>query len=309
VSAQFPVNSSHDEDKALRAELISSSHLDSQALEKIFELMQTTDLRFGDAAVQLGLVSRADIDEALTRARGHRSMGEAGLIEHAIRRVSADKRVVLRHGEAVDPSRRLILAHDPDNARSEKLRGLRTELLLLNEGTRGANTVAVISPGAGEGRSQLSAELAIAFAQLGRRTLLVDADLRNPSQHTLFGATNEHGLSRSISNFEKPIYHPVRGLPQMHVLTAGPIPANPLELLSDGRFEKLFTDWRNNYEFLVLDTPPLSKCADGIAIATLAGRVLVLSRARHTSFPSTRAMLRRLATTQSRILGAVVNHF
>jgi protein-tyrosine kinase len=303
------MNAGQDEDKALRTELIASSHLDSKALEKIFELMQTTDLRFGDAAVQLGLVSRADIDDALARAQNHRPMGDAGLIEHAIRRVSSDKRVVLRHGEVVQPSSRLILAHDADNPRSEKLRGLRTELLLLNEGTRGANTVAVVSPGAGEGRSQLAAELAIAFAQLGRRTLLVDADLRNPSQHVFFGATNEHGLSKTISNFEKPIYHPVSGLPQMHVLTAGPVPSNPLELLSDGRFERLFTDWRNNYEFLVLDTPPLSKCADGIAVATLAGRVLLLSRARHTTYHGTRDMLRRLSTSQSRILGAVVNHF
>jgi protein-tyrosine kinase len=101
----------------------------------------------------------------------------------------------------------------------------------------------------------------------------------------------------------------VLGLPQMHVLTAGPVPPNPLELLSDGRFEKLFTEWRNGYEFLVLDTPPISKCADGIAVATLAGRVLVLSRAQHTTYASTRDMLRRLATTQSRILGAVVNHY
>jgi protein-tyrosine kinase len=95
----------------------------------------------------------------------------------------------------------------------------------------------------------------------------------------------------------------------MHLLTAGPVPPNPLELLSDGRFEKLVAEWRNNYEFLVLDTPPVSKCADGLAVATLAGRVLVLSRAQHTSYKSTRELMRRLATTQSKILGAVLNHF
>jgi len=305
----MPMDSPDDEDKYLRAELVRYFHFDAQAIEKIFELMQSTDLRFGDAALQLGLVSRENLEEALGRVRGRDEAGEAGLIENAIRRISSDKRIVLRHGESVTPGRRLILAHDADNARSERLRALRTELLLLNEGSRGANIVAVVSPGSGEGRSQLCAELAIAFAQLGRRTLLVDADLRNPQQHMLFGATNEHGLSRSIAHFEKPAYHPVQGLPQMHLLTAGPVPPNPLELLSDGRFEKLVTEWRNGYEFLVLDTPPVSKCADGIAVATLAGRVLVLSRAQHTSYSSTRDMLRRLATTQSRILGAVVNHF
>lgn len=309
MSAQFPKGAAPDDDKDMRAELVSYFHLDAQAVEKIFELMQTTDLGFGDAALRLGLVTNDDISEALVRIRGKTRGDDAGLIEATIRRISSDRRVVLRHGESVKPGPGLILAHDPDNARSERLRALRTELLLLNDATRGANIVAVLSPCAGEGRSQLSAELAIAFAQLGRRTLLVDADLRNPRQHQLFGSTNDIGLSTTIANFQRPVYHPVVGLPQMHLLTAGPVPANPLELLSDGRFEKLIAEWRNTYEFLVLDTPPISKCADGLAVATLAARVLVLSRAQHTSFKSTRDMLRRLATTHSKILGAVLNHF
>jgi protein-tyrosine kinase len=309
MSAQFPMDAGADDDKDLRAELVGYFHLDAQAVGKIFEAMQKTDIRFSDAAIQAGLVTRAEVDEAAIRVRANQTSRDSGLIETAIRRISSDRRIVLKHGEIVAPSSRLILAHDADNPHSERLRALRTELLLLNESTRGANVVAVVSPGAGEGRSQLSAELAIAFAQLGRRTLLVDADLRNPQQHVFFGATNEHGLTKVITSFEKPIYHPVLGLPQMHLLTAGPTPPNPLELLSDGRFEKLVTEWRNAYEFLVFDTPPLSRCADGIAVATLAGRVLILSRAQHTSYAGTRNMLRRLATTQSRILGAVLNHF
>jgi receptor protein-tyrosine kinase len=303
------MNDGAHDDKDLRAELVAYFHLDAQSVGRVFEVMQQTDINFSDAAVQLGLVTHADVEEAKIRTRANQMPHDSGLIETAIRRVSSDRRIVLRHGEVVTPSSRLILAHDSDNPRSERLRALRTELLLLNEGTRGANVVAIVSPGANEGRSQLSAELAIAFAQLGRRTLLVDADLRNPQQHALFGATNERGLTSVIANFEKPIYHPVLGLPQMHLLSAGPTPPNPLELLSDGRFEKLVTEWRNNYEFLVFDTPPLSRCADGIAVATLAGRVLILSRAQHTSYASTRDMLRRLASTQSRILGAVLNHF
>jgi receptor protein-tyrosine kinase len=101
----------------------------------------------------------------------------------------------------------------------------------------------------------------------------------------------------------------VEGLPQLSLLTSGAVPSNPLELLSDGRFEKLLQDWRKSYEFVLLDTPPIRSYADGLAIATLAGRVLLLSRAQQTSFKDTSDMLRRLATTQSRILGAVINHF
>jgi capsular exopolysaccharide synthesis family protein len=203
----------------------------------------------------------------------------------------------------------LILAHEPDNPRSERLRALRTELLLLHETGRGANMVAVLSAGSGEGRSQLSAELAISFAQLGRRTLLVDTDMRKPQQHVLFGSPNLQGLSLAITRRDRPYFHPVEGLPFMNLLTAGPIPPNPLELLSDGRFSNLITEWRNSYEFIVLDTPPVAECADGLAVATLVGNALVLSRAQHTTFKSTRALLRRLASTHSRLLGAVVNHF
>ena len=169
--------------------------------------------------------------------------------------------------------------------------------------------VAILSPGSGEGRSQLCAELAISFAQLGRRTLLVDTDMRKPQQHVLFGASYGDGLSQAIARNEKPCYHPVAGLPTMHLLTAGPIPKNPLELLSDGRFSNLLAEWQNSYEFIVLDTPPVAQCADGLAVATMAARALVLSRAKHTTYRSTKALLRRLESTQSRLLGAVINHF
>ncbi len=301
---------SADSDKELRSVLISQFKLTPDAVDKIYAEMEISDMSFSDVALRLGFVTPEQITEALLRTRaGGLVPNEAGLIESVIRRVSTDRRVVVRHGEDVKPGDQLILAHDPYNPRSERIRALRTELLLLNEGTRGANIVPVMSPCSGEGRSQLSAELAISFAQLGRRTLLVDADMRKPRQHVLFATANDNGLSRSISAGEKPYFHPVVGLPLMHLLTAGPIPPNPLELLSDGRFEKLLSEWRNTYEFIVIDTPPVSICADGMAVATLAARVLLVSRAQHTSYKTTRDMLRRLETTQSNILGAVLNHF
>jgi receptor protein-tyrosine kinase len=311
LNASFPHDddSSADTDKELREVLISQFKLTPDAVDKIYAEMQISEMSFSDVALRMGFVTPEQITEALLRTRGGLVSDEAGLIESVIRRVSADRRVVVRHGEDVKPGDQLILAHDPYNPRSERIRALRTELLLLNEGTRGANIVPVMSPCSGEGRSQLAAELALSFAQLGRRTLLVDADMRKPQQHVLFATDNENGLSRSISAGEKPYFHPVVGLPLMHLLTAGPIPPNPLELLSDGRFEKLLSEWRNSYEFIVIDTPPVSVCADGLAVATLAARVLLVSRAQHTSYKTTRDMLRRLETTQSNILGAVLNHF
>jgi len=290
--------------------LIAELGLSDAMVQKIYEVMASFGVNFIEASNRLGVLRPAAIEEAIKRLqRKNAAQDGAGIMETALRRISSDKRVVLRQGERVTPGPALILAHDSDHPRSERLRALRTELLLLHEAQRGANIVAVVSSGAGEGRSQLCGELAICFAQLGRRTLLVDADLRKPQQHVLFGATNQHGLSQAIALNEKPYFHPVDGLPFMHLLTAGPVPKNPLELLSDGRFANLLTDWRNAYEFIVLDTPPVEQCADALAVATMAQRTLILSRARHTTYKSTRALLRRLGSTQSRLLGAVINHF
>lgn len=319
MNASSPTDEDDDDDRAddaqtdLRAALIADLSLSDPAVEKIGEVMKSMGTSFTDAAERLGFLRPDEIEASLRRIYAARERTQArediGLIGNAIRRISADRRVVLRQGEPVIPGAKLIIAHDHDNPRSERLRALRTELLLLHEQIRGANMVAVVSPGSGEGRSQLCAELAISFAQLGRRTLLVDADLRKPEQHLLFGSANLEGLSQAIARNDRPYLHPVAELPFMHLLTAGVVPPNPLELLSDGRFSKLLAEWRNSYEFVVLDTPPVDLCADGLAVATVAARVLVLSRAQHTKFKSTRSLLRRLATTQSKLLGAVINNF
>jgi receptor protein-tyrosine kinase len=209
----------------------------------------------------------------------------------------------------VEPDQRLIMAHDPCDPRCEKIRALRTELLLRRDPSDRSNVVALLSPCAGEGRSLLAAELAIAFAQTGHPTLLVDADLRRPQQHVLFGAHNRQGLSQAIESGTPPHLHAVRGLARMSVLTAGVVPHDPLELLSSRRFAALMDEWRDKFEFVVIDTAPVGHFSDGLAVASLAGRVLTLSRAQHTRASDMRDMLRRLATTRSQILGAVISHF
>jgi receptor protein-tyrosine kinase len=212
-------------------------------------------------------------------------------------------------GQIVEPDYRLMMAHAPGDPRCEKIRVLRTELLLRRQSIDRADIVALLSPCAGEGRSLLAAELALAFAQTGRPTLLVDADLRNPQQHLFFGTDNTHGLSQAIESGGKPRLHTVRGLPRMSVLTAGAVPANPLELLTSSTFASMIEDWRDCFKFVVIDTSPAMHFADGLAVASLVGRVLALSRAQHTPYKDMQDMLRRLAATRSQILGAVISHF
>jgi protein-tyrosine kinase len=206
------------------------------------------------------------------------------------------------------PSARLLMPYDPFDSRSEKVRMLRTELVLRHEGREGANMMAMLSPRGGEGRSQVAAELAVAFAQLGRRTLLVDADLRRPSQHILFMAKNHLGLAQALARGEAPRLRPVDGLDALSIVTSGPTPRNPLELLSDRTFANLVEAWRTQFDYVVIDTPP-AHYADALAIASVVQRVVALTRSGHTPYAETRDMLRRLTATGSEVLGAVINHF
>jgi receptor protein-tyrosine kinase len=207
------------------------------------------------------------------------------------------------------PTPRLAAASNVLDPRCEKIRALRTELLLRGEPGGRAEVIALLSPGTGDGRSQLAAELAIAFAQLDRPTLLVDADLRHPSQHLLFAADNKSGLSQAIAHGSTPCFQPVDGLRHLSLLTAGPAPDNAPELLLNPRFAALVAEWRESFDFVVLDTAPVTEYSDGLAVASVIRRVLVLSRARHTPYKESRDMLRRLTAIRSQIVGAVINHF
>jgi len=240
-----------------------------------------------------------------SRDSQHRPFASSDSPEHPPR--SRSDVTVLDH--SVAPDRRLLMAHDPFNPRCENIRVLRTELLLRRESVDRADILALLSPCDGEGRSLLTAELAIAFAQTGRPTLLVDADFRHPQQHLFFGADNHHGLAQTIEYGGELRLLPVRGLPHMSVLTAGAVPANPLELLSGSRFAAMIDQWRETFKYVVIDTPPSNHFSDGLAIASLAGRVLALSRAQHTPYKEMQDMLRRLNAARSQILGAVINHF
>lgn len=276
-----------DSDSILKIALIEHYAFSELVVARISDAEHRLGVGFTDAAVFLGLVTQEEVD--------------------AVRAIR--NRLVVIHHDRVKPDDSLMLIRDPFDPHSERVRSLRTELLLRRDAPGQADVIVVMSPCAGEGRSQLAAELAIAFSQLGQPTLLVDADLRHPRQHLLFGADNKQGLSDAIALDLAPYLHPVEGLPHLSLLTAGPAPQNPLELLCDGRFETMIDDWRRSFAYVVFDTAPVERYSDALAVATLVGRVLAVCRAQHTSYADTRNMLRRLAATQSRILGAVVNHF
>ena len=210
------------------------------------------------------------------------------------------------------PGRELLFARSQDDDRSEQIRKLRTELLLRAHTDKGgALTLAIVGAGTGEGRSLLAAELALAFAYLNRPTLLIDADLRNPRQHALFGMESPGtGLIQAIMLRDSPGLHSVEGFPPLAVLTAGDRSAeNPNELLSGGQFQRLIAALRLRFSCIIVDTPRFGHYSDAQILSAVLGNVLCVHRAGVSTFRNTRDMLRDLASSRATILGSVLNHF
>jgi protein-tyrosine kinase len=298
-------------DQQVADALILLFRLPDEAIASINDAVKGLRVSFSEAALHTGLVTQNELDQAMEWVRRQSLHEGRGIVEEALRRSSSSRRdVVLWEGERLVPGKELILPHDPYNIRSETIRSLRTELLMRTSGRRGAAIFALLSCEAQEGRSQLCAELAIAFAQLGSRTLLVDCDMRRPRQHLLFGADNQMGLAQALMDGASTTrLHGIEGVPQMALLTSGAPPPNPLELLSGSRFDRLVADWRRSYEFVVIDTPPASQFSDGLPVATAAGNVVVLGKKNATSFKALSELQRKLGTTHARVVGAVINSF
>jgi protein-tyrosine kinase len=306
---QMHTRLSDESDQQIIDALVLLYKLPDTALESIQAAQKSLHLSFREAALHTGLVAETELAEAQEWVRRQEKRAGRSIVEEALRRFPTGRDLVLWKGERLVPGKELILAHNSDHPRSEAIRSLRTELLMRTAGRRGTGVFALLSPCAKEGRSQLGAELAIAFAQLGSRTLLVDADLRRPSQHRLFGAENIVGLAQALTDSSTQRMYGVEGLPTMALMTSGALPPNPLELLSGIRFERMLGEWRRGYEFIVIDTPPIAEFSDALAVATVAGNVVVLGRTNSTSFSALTEMRRKLDTTQARIVGAVINSF
>lgn len=276
-----------DAAQLLRDAFIRVCSLNDDAIAKIEHAARVLDISFTEAAISTGFATEEDVAYAIQS------------LNNALQPLPSKARL--------PPI--LDLNRNPYDGRAERMQALRTELLLRHDGLSRANMVALISPCPQEGRSRLAAELAVSFAQLGHPTLLVDADLRSPSQHRLFDCENDEGLSQAIARRVLPPMVTIEGLPYLSLLPAGEKAANPLELLSDGHFERLVHEWRHSYEFVVIDTSPIARYSDGLAVSTLVGRVITVARAHRTPYRDQKEMLRRLTVTRARVLGAVVNHF
>ncbi len=205
----------------------------------------------------------------------------------------------------------LIVCRDPLDPRTEQLRALRTRLLNHWSNPDGARrALAIVSPNSREGRSYLAANLAVLFAQLGHRTLLIDADLRAPRQFELFNVHNRLGLAAVLAGRlgrEAAVAVPAFG--PLFVLPAGTVSPNPPELLLRPALSAFVRFVDGLYDVILLDSPPARRHADAQDVAFSAGSALVLARAGHTRVDETAGTVQALGEGGVRVLGTVLNVF
>ncbi len=275
--------------RSIGALLIDSGRLTPDAAERILKLQKEQGLRFGDAAIQLGLLSDADIQQALSRQYDYPYL------------MPGDDRI----------SEEVVAAFKPFSPVVEQLRALRSQLMLRwFDAESGRKALAVVSPDNGEGRSFTAANLAVVFSQLGERTLLVDADLRQPRQHQLFRLANKVGLSSVLAGRAELAEAITRipGLRDLSVLPAGAVPPNPQELLSRPVFTALLATLQAQYDIVIIDTPPAGRTADAQAITARAHGALVVARKDITALPALQAMVTSLQQGGGNVVGSLLNN-
>ncbi len=275
--------------RSIGALLIDSGSLTPEAAERILKLQKEQGLRFGDAAIQLGLLSDADIQQALSRQYDYPYL------------MPGDDRI----------SEEVVAAFKPFSPVVEQLRALRSQLMLRwFDAESGRKALAVVSPDNGEGRSFTAANLAVVFSQLGERTLLVDADLRQPRQHQLFRLANKVGLSSVLAGRAELAEAIIRipGLRDLSVLPAGAVPPNPQELLSRPVFTALLATLQAQYDIVIIDTPPAGRTADAQAITARAHGALVVARKDITALPALQAMVTSLQQGGGNVVGSLLNN-
>lgn len=276
--------------RTIGAILIDQGRINAAQAAQILNQQKQDNTRFGEAAIKLGLLNKEDIRHALSQQYGY---------------------ACLRPGQSrISPE--IVAAYQPQGQKVETLRALRSQLMLrwFGGNNRGSKALAVVSPGRGEGRSYLAANLAVACAQLGESTLLIDADMREGRQHELFHVENYAGLSSVLSGLSPtaPVLN-LADIESLSILTAGPVPPNPQELLGREIFGRLMERFTKMFDVIIIDTPPGTDYADAQTICARAGGALMLTRQNVTSLSATAQLGTTLTELGVSLVGAVLSDF
>jgi protein-tyrosine kinase len=276
-------------DRSIGSIIADTRHLTAEQVESILKHQRDKGIRFGEAAIALGFASTDDVLVALAQQFHYPYAPE-------------EKR-------KANPE--LVALNQPFGLQAETFRAIRSQIMmrLFNEGQE-RRAIAVVSPDAGDGRTFFSANLAITLSQLGGRTLLVDADMRGPRQHQVFGVPNVSGLSGILSGrAEANVIHQIEGAPSLFVLPVGITPPNPVELVERPAFGLLIKEFLTKFDHVVVDTAAGVYGSDCSVVAARCGAALLIARRNASRLASLQSMVANLAETPAKVVGTVVNDF
>ncbi len=283
------VSHDHKRDRSIGAILVDAGRLTPELAERILRHQKEHNVRFGDAALDLGILTEDDLRFAL-----------AHQFEYTY----------LAPGET-PATADVVAAYQPNHPCVEAIRALRSQLILRWLDNRvDRKSLAVVSSESGIGRSFVTANLAVVFSQLGERTLLIDANLRAPSMHRLFKLQNRMGLASVLGAGLS--QYPIVQLPAfvgLSIIPSGPTPPNPQELLSRPAFRGLIESAVNEFDVVLIDTPAWSEGADAQIIAARAGAAILVTRQDYTSVNAATNFVETLGQSGCQVLGAVMNQF
>lgn len=201
----------------------------------------------------------------------------------------------------------LYVHEKPKSTISEKFRGIRSNIMFSNAENE-IGSLLVTSEKPTSGKSTISANIAVTYAQAGYKTLIIDGDMRKPTQHYIFDLPNNSGLSNLIIN--KATYSDSikeSNVDNLAILTAGPTPPNPSELITSSKFETIFNELLDHYDFIVIDTPPVNTVTDAQVYAqTVKNCVLVIDAEKNNKIEVKKAK-DLLNKSDGKLLGAVLN--
>jgi protein-tyrosine kinase len=277
----------HGTKSSMGALLLDSGKLTAENAEQVLRMQKELGIRFGEAAVRLGLVSEDDVQQVLARQFSY---------------------PYLQQGQA-SLSPKLVAAYDPFSPQVEALRAIRSQLM-LRWFARGRRALAIAGVTPEDGASLFAANLAVVFAQLGKQTLIVDANLRSPRQQEMFGVKPRQGLSDLLAErADLDVIVRVPAFVDLSLMPSGTVPPNPQELLARDGLRALNTQLENRYDVVLYDLPPLAAGADALAVAVRAGGILLVACKHRTRIASIGRMAEHMTEAGAEVVGSVVVEF
>lgn len=277
-------------DRSIGAIISDTRSLSADQVEKILAHQREKGIRFGEAAVALGFASADDVLFALAQQFHYPYAPEER------RKISPE----------------LVMLNQPFSLQAESFRAIRSQLMMRTfvevDGPRPA--LAVVSPDTGDGKTYFAANLSVALAQLGGRTLLVDADMRGPRQHEVFNLSDKAGLSGILSGrAESQVVQQVPGVPSLFVLPVGITPPNPVELVERPAFGLLIRELSTKFDHVIVDTPALVYGSDATVIAARCGSAIVIARRNESRVGALQDLVAMLSGTPAKLAGVIMNDF